>query len=172
MAKIKKVRVTTRGPKATRTETISVRLDPRLRYLVEIASRTQRRSLSSYVEWVVAESIKDVFPSESSEGSLEFHAEILWDINEPIRLVNLALKFPGLLNHDEQQIWAVLKRSGGFWEGTTHEVPWRHIVSRNNLKEEVLLRHWDDLCRVARGEADVEILPTPEPVEPPDGMPF
>ena len=41
------------GGKLSRSETVTVRLDPRLRYLAELAARLHRRTLSSYVEWEI-----------------------------------------------------------------------------------------------------------------------
>ena len=36
------------GGKLARSETVTVRLDPKLRYLAELAARIQRRSVSSF----------------------------------------------------------------------------------------------------------------------------
>ena len=41
------------GGKLSRSETVTVRLDPKLRYLAELAARLHRRTLSSYVEWAI-----------------------------------------------------------------------------------------------------------------------
>ena len=48
------------GSKLARSETVTVRLDPKLRYLAELAARKQRRSLSSYIEWAVEDSLSRV----------------------------------------------------------------------------------------------------------------
>ena len=45
------------GGKLARTETVTVRLDPKLRYLAELAARVHRRTLSSYIEWAIKESL-------------------------------------------------------------------------------------------------------------------
>ena len=39
------------GSKLNRTETVTIRLDPKLRYLTELAARKQRRTVSSFIEW-------------------------------------------------------------------------------------------------------------------------
>jgi hypothetical protein len=41
------------GGKLSRSETVTVRLDPKLRYLAELAARLHRRTLSSYIEWAI-----------------------------------------------------------------------------------------------------------------------
>jgi hypothetical protein len=44
-----------------RSITVGVRLDPRLHYLAVLAARKQRKSLSSFLEWVVTERLKGMY---------------------------------------------------------------------------------------------------------------
>jgi hypothetical protein len=46
------------GSKLFRTELVSVRIDPKLRFAVELAARKQRRTSSSFVEWAIEEAVK------------------------------------------------------------------------------------------------------------------
>lgn len=46
--------------KLNRSETVTVRLDPRLNYLTELAGRAQRRTKSSFIEWAIKEAIRDL----------------------------------------------------------------------------------------------------------------
>ncbi|MFT6222410.1 MAG: hypothetical protein ACJA1F_000245 [Paracoccaceae bacterium] len=46
------------GSKLGRTETVSIRLNPRLNYLWELAARSQRRTKSSYIEAMLADYIQ------------------------------------------------------------------------------------------------------------------
>lgn len=46
------------GGKLSRSEIVTVRLDPKLRFAVELAARKQRRTASSFIEWAVEEAIK------------------------------------------------------------------------------------------------------------------
>jgi len=48
------------GGKLNRSETVTIRLDPKLRYLTELAARQQRRTLSSFIEWAIDSALKDV----------------------------------------------------------------------------------------------------------------
>jgi hypothetical protein len=114
------------GAKLNRTETVTVRLDPKLSYLCELASRAQRRTKSSFVEWAVAEAIKNVelpevlefedFDVSRTVTVSEKSAE-LWEVDEADRLVALALIAPALLTHDEQLIWKLIKECGYLWRG-------------------------------------------------------
>ena len=52
----------TAGRKAgaeTKSEVVSIRLHPEVRFLAELAARKQRRSLSSFIEWAVQRGLED-----------------------------------------------------------------------------------------------------------------
>lgn len=80
------------GGNLSRTETVTVRLDPRLRYLAELTSRSQRRTLSSFIEWVVSNRI-DVEYTQLRE---------LWDVDADTRFKLLCTNRPDLLSFEEQ----------------------------------------------------------------------
>lgn len=94
-----------KNTKPQRKESMSIRIEPQLRYLIDIASRVQRRSLTNYVEWVLEESLKNV---KIGRLSLSHLALQLWDVNESERLIKLACVAPELLTYDEQLIFKVL----------------------------------------------------------------
>lgn len=98
------------GGKLSRSETVTVRLDPKVRYLAELAARAQRRTLSSFIEWAVetalsTQSLVDGGVTVAKVG------EQLWDVNELERFVKLASSFPHLLTSDELERWKQI-RSG------------------------------------------------------------
>ncbi|MBF0186193.1 MAG: hypothetical protein HQM06_17635 [Magnetococcales bacterium] len=103
------------GGKLSRSETVTVRLDPRLRYMAEMAARKQRRTLSSFIEWAVEESINRTIIYEGSgqdgDESKTFAevADKLWDVDEVERLARLAILHPDLLTYDEQKVWKIIK---------------------------------------------------------------
>ncbi len=105
------------GGKLARSETVTVRLDPKLRYLAELAARKQRRTLSSYIEWAIEDSLKSVVIHQGSgyngDDNLSVADEIkaLWDVDEAERFVKLAIRYPDLLTHQENEIWKLLQDS-------------------------------------------------------------
>jgi hypothetical protein len=103
------------GGKLARSETVTVRLDQRLRYLAELAARKQRRTLSSFIEWSVEEALKHLtlggFPGGPAGSSIEYEASTLWDIDEADRFVRLAVSHPELLTYDEQIVRKLLNDS-------------------------------------------------------------
>jgi len=132
------------GGKLTRSETVTVRLDPKLRYLAELAARQQRRTLSSYIEWAIEESLSSIIVkrTENWESSLADEAFELWDVDEADRFVKLALRYPELLTHEEQIRWKIIQeeeyfrdKDGGFF------------VS-------MIRSEWEKIIKYAAGEID------------------
>lgn len=104
-----------RKPKAAgpRTEVFAMRLDPKLKYLAEIAARKQRRSLANFVEWALDQalaSVKLVEPNDFDEHgrSVLDEAGKLWDLEPADRLINLAENYPDLLTYEEQILWKAI----------------------------------------------------------------
>jgi hypothetical protein len=97
-----------------KTEVVSIRLDPKLKYLAELCARKQRRTLSSYIEWAIERSLSEVMIDDDwqgiglsvAEAEKKYH---LWDVDEPDRLVQLATKYPELLTLDEQVLWKTVQ---------------------------------------------------------------
>lgn len=101
------------GGKMSRSETVTVRLDPKLRYLAELAARIHRRTLSSYIEWAVEQSLEKVDIHIAEHGgdedvTLKAESRLLWDVDESERFIKLARHYPELLNHEEQEQWKLL----------------------------------------------------------------
>lgn len=149
------------GAKLSRTETVTVRLDPKLRYLAELASRKQRRTLSSFIEWVIEDSLKREYIRHANnyEDAVTFFdaANLLWDVNEVDRLLLLAKNFPDLLNHDEQVLWKLLH------EVSTYNTDFKHSVRFYSPKDKeldvTLIRAcWQELKGVINGSVSEEAL--------------
>lgn len=147
----------------TRTVTVSVRLDPKLKYLADLAAREQRRALSSYIEWAVDQSLEKCelgyFP-DGSQKTLADEADYLWDIDEADRLVKLALRYPHLLTHEEQILWKLIRENGRLWRGSYKPTEWKWTVDESSIVWERLRADWPTFVAVASGEKDATSLPT------------
>lgn len=138
------------GGKLTRSETVTVRLDPKLRYLAELAARKQRRTLSSFIEWAIERSLDDI-TLRSDEGgytTLEVAAEDLWDVYEPDRFLILAQEYPELLTHEEQVRMKIIQEDEVF----------RDVEGRLMLS--VVRSGWEYLKKYAAGKIDYEEFKT------------
>lgn len=154
------------GGKLSRSETVTVRLDPQLRYLAELAARTHRRTLSSYIEWAIMEMLKDepIRPVwlkglEVSAHTIGSEAGYLWDVDEADRFAKLALRYPSLLTHEEQVLWKLIRENGFLWRGRTNNGEWSWETAEDDLVFERLREDWEKFTAVANGTADKSILP-------------
>ncbi len=154
------------GGNLNRSEVITVRLDPKLRYLAELAALKQRRTLSSYIEWAIQDSLNRVYLREGTgyngdEGTTFFdETDRLWDVDAPDRFAKLALHYPELLNYDEQKKWKLIRENGNLWKGRMIFGKWTWVVEEGDLIIERLRKYWDEFCAVAEGTMDSSVLPT------------
>jgi len=152
------------GGKLSRSETVTVRLDPKLRYLAGLAARKQRRTLSSYIEWVIEESLDRVCiegTNQNDNRSIAEEALTLWDVDESDRFVKLALNHPDLLAHDEQVLWKLIQENGYLW--CWHDDPseeWIWTAGHESIIFDRLRDHWQTFKAVAAGDKDKDDLPT------------
>lgn len=156
------------GGKLTRSETVTVRLEPKLRYLAEIAGRKHRRTLSSFIEWAIQAQLANVVlddgrDSNSAPTTVEDVANALWDVDEQDRFVKLALRYPDLLTHEEQVLWKLIKECGylwrGNWSGRGEFQEWKWSLTESDLILERLEKYWDTFLAIARGEKDRSEMP-------------
>lgn len=151
-------------PDLLRAETTSIRLDPRLRYLSELACRKQRRSLNSFIEFAIESTLNIVNVDEGgyNEAPITFGsiADELWDVDGPDRFAKLGLRYPELLNYDEQVLWKLIREMPGLWRGRYDKHDnWYWEVTKATLNFGRLREHWDLLRKIARKEAHKTDLP-------------
>jgi hypothetical protein len=154
------------GAKLARSQTVTVRLDPKLRYLAELGARKQRRTLSSFIEWAIEESLSHVHLDEGIGYSGDNNVSVadesisLWDVDEPDRFAKLALRHPHMLTHDEQIVWKLVRENGYLWKGSYIQGKWTWDIKETSLIFDRLRKYWAALNAVARGETDFSVLPT------------
>lgn len=149
------------GGKLTRSETVTVRLDPKRRYLADLAARKQRRTLSSYIEWAIEDSLQRTYLYTNDHTSLADESPDLWDVDEADRFAKLALRHPELLTHEEQVRWKLVKENGSLWRGYFggEHTTWTWDVNENKLIFEELRKHWSAFCEAAENGTGQARLP-------------
>jgi len=165
------------GSKLNRSETVTIRLDPKLRYLTELAARRQRRTVSSFIEWAIEKTLSLVILDEGTQGAsdLELASVVLWDPDEADRLAKLGLYYPDLLTYDEQVLWKLIQECEVLWlVDFNHRRGLPPQEKDAMLLYPVLRTHWEALKKVAAGEADISILPRrpEEPPKPPTSLAY
>jgi len=157
------------GGKLSRSETVTVRLDPKLRYLAELAAREHRRTLSSYIEWAIKASLDSEplrpagYTAEQADGiTIGSEAELLWDVDDADRFAKLGLRYAHLLTHEEQVRWELIRECGHLWRGKYpppgREFRWQ--VDEDSFCFDRLRDTWELFCAVADGNKPASDLPT------------
>lgn len=143
-----------------RSQIVSVRLDPRLRYLAEIAALKQRRTLSSFIEWAVEQALQNVVLREDGARmtTVADATDVLWDVDSADRFVRLAIHYPELLNHDQQRLWKLVRETDALWTRRSGPAS-RRAMSPDDLNLPRVRKNWDTLIRVASGELGIDALP-------------
>lgn len=151
------------GGKLSRSETVTVRLDPKLNYLCELAARAQRRTKSSFIEWAIDHALESVtIPGTSPANTIAEMIASLWDVEEADRLAMLAFQAPFLMTHDEQLIWKLIETNGLLWRGNYSDVndEWCWNPSARSLRWDKLREHYDTFKAVAEGREATDELPS------------
>lgn len=145
----------TGGAKTTRSETVTVRLDPRSRYMAELAARSQRRTLSSFIEWAVAEGFKSVVLDPRDGGppeTLKQAEEFLWDVHPGRRLALLQRGYPHLLTFEEQRLWKLCCDLIRIVRPALNVEPKR---AAEVVEDAFIAKHFEELEEIARADGDV-----------------
>jgi len=107
------------GGKLSRSEVVTVRFDPKVRYALDLAARAQRRTVSSLIEWAVDRALHEV-TTQAPNGQETKITDLLnqiWDVDESDRFLNLAITAPELLTFEEQKILKHMRGFSHLWDG-------------------------------------------------------
>ncbi len=158
------------GGRLTRSETVTVRLDPKLNYLCELAARAERRTKSSYIEAMLDQKISETpIAPRSNEETIGDLADKLWHVDICKRFLAMVQYAPQLMTIEEQELWTIIEDSAFFWS-IRHD--WQNrtndIVSADGdhyLLSAEVRRHWDIFLKIASGKLDKSALPPPTEVK-------
>jgi hypothetical protein len=143
-----------------------------LRYLAELAAWKQKRTLSSFIEQAIEESLGRVVLREAHGTTVADEAENLWDVDEPDRFVKLAVRYPDMLTYEEQVLWKLIRETAYLWRGSYNtQGEWNWSVAQSGLIFDRLRSLWGKLKQVASGESDKSSLPTVQKGSPSSATP-
>jgi len=130
------------GGELSRSETVTVRLDPKLYYAAKLAARKHRRTLSSFIEWVMEEYLKNYKYSPDSEVDALTSAASVWDVDEADRFAKQVFGLPDLSTHDEEVLWKRICETPELWKKTNRDgTP---EISLKNLNLKRLRKYWEN----------------------------
>jgi hypothetical protein len=99
----------TKNPVTKKTDALTLRLNPKIKYLIELCSRTDRTTITGVIENAVHMlASKRTADLRGSETSLLVAIDFCWSPDECERVVNLIFKLPSLLTHEESCIRSVI----------------------------------------------------------------
>jgi hypothetical protein len=141
-----------------------------LEYLARIAARIQRRTLSSYIEWAVAESLKLVeFSTDWNENpnedlteevtgaakevrSIANKAKFLCEGDDVDRFMNLALIYRNVLNEEERRLFRLINTDKSFMTKGKSVVIEGKLYPSYTYNRDAIRQRWEELKeRAAEG---------------------
>lgn len=96
------------------TVSVGIRIDPKIKFALDIMGRLQKRSLTAVIEWSISQAMANQM-TDFDGGSLAHTLDRIWSTDDAVRTVNLAIHMPEALTYDELRIWETIRSSGYFW---------------------------------------------------------
>lgn len=166
------------GGKLNRSEILQARLNPKLRFTVELMARLERRTVSSFIEGLIEKAAKDseikIIPRDQAHGSfilstnpprvrttVEKAVRQIWEPEEADRFVAFALYAPDLLSDYEEKLWTLIRTCEYFWQHFQIDVKnekgkvigkrWLPVTEYSGVISERLHKYWPLLNEIAAG---------------------
>jgi hypothetical protein len=136
---------------SARTEALAMRLNPATKYMADLASRQDRRSLTNFVEWAIGQALSKVkLTVNKKEISAADATDLLWDVDEVERLRKLMEHCPDLLRYKDQVLLSLIN---GF---STKDLPQIRFSNGGVLDWPLVKTCWDDLEALAENVPGAE----------------
>lgn len=136
------------GQGSRKTETLTLRLDPKIKIMIELISRIRRQSITGVVEAAIEQVAYDTEAPYYDDGRMNNHAlgtifSGVWSTDESEWFINMCYRFPTLLTYEEQRIWETIKSSAVFLHSATTSLStdW-DIEGVGALDRETIRKYW------------------------------
>lgn len=156
---------------ARKTETLTLRLDPKVKLMIELISRIRRQSITGVVEAAIEEIAFDldapfVSGGEAHPMSLGSAISEIWSTDESERFINLCRYLPSLITYEEQRLWETIKATKFFVvdPGTGDMSKFSEIPGIGQLDRQKIRRWWSDLLAHVDSHRESRTI---TPFEPP-----
>ncbi|MGE6687791.1 hypothetical protein ACQKFE_07335 [Stutzerimonas stutzeri] len=124
------------------TVAVGIRIDPKMKYALDMLARVQKRSLTAVIEWAIESAIAQK-AWRDPYYTFEYAIEAVWSTDEPTRFVRQAIHMPETLTYDELRVWETVKLTPEFWSN----IPTSAEVDQSWVKYEHIQAHWDALLK-------------------------
>ncbi|MBV4544684.1 hypothetical protein [Pseudomonas triticicola] len=136
---------------ARKTETLTLRLDPKVKMMIELISRIRRQSITGVVEAAIEGIAFDLDAPYFDDGethnySLGVIFSEIWSTDESELFINTCFRLPSLLTYEEQRLWETIKISPVFREkpSSTLVTDWK-IDGVGRLDKAMIRNFWSEL---------------------------
>lgn len=134
----------------SKSEIVSVRLTPKLRFALELHSRLRHRSMGQTIELALERLLDDT--SEGSfvvgqDGQLRNVFKDVWSVFPFVRLIRLAIQYPDLLTEEEEVIWEVVQSDHRLVTWASGAFPAERVEARFDI--DAVERYWDEVVASA-----------------------
>lgn len=129
-----------RGETAT-TVSVGIRIDPKIKFALDLMGRLQKRSLTAVIEWAISNAI-----AQQTAGTLDLPmskvVDEIWSTDEATRFINLCYNLPEALTFDELRVWETIKASAYFWKTFQDR---SYDTTKNMLEIDLVRSNWDTI---------------------------
>ncbi len=100
-----------------RTEIVTARLNPKIKYGLDLLARLHRRSIAQTVEWAIWLVIAGKNqPVANSLADIDVLLQALWSPSPSERLQRLAEQRPDLMTYEDELLWRAICRQPAYWQ--------------------------------------------------------
>jgi len=119
------------GKATSKGQNLTIRVSPRMKFELDLLSRSQHRSITAILEWLVAQAAvaeisweKLGLKPQSDAVAGQRLLDCLWDPDETKRLAKLAKHAPGLMSFEQELAWRLICNEPNYWiEGLFQSLP-------------------------------------------------
>ncbi len=135
------------GRFSARTEALAMRFDPQIKYMADLVSRQDRRSLTNFVEWAIDQALRQTqLTVDGGHMAASDAKEFLWDIDEAERLRKLLKHCPGLMRYHDQ---ILINEINQFTTAGSKPV---RFENNGEIDWVLVKNYWEDLNALAKGD--------------------
>jgi hypothetical protein len=138
---------------ARKTETLTLRLDPKIKFLIEMVARKKRQSITGVIESAIEEYAKgirvDAYLWDGDENkNIDQEVTLLrlcneiYSTDDSCRFGLLSYVAPHLMNHEEQRLKETVYASPVFWLDYPHT---DEDSLADDIDKDKLRYHWEEL---------------------------
>jgi len=136
---------------ARKTEALTLRLDPKVRFLIDLIARQKRQSITGVIEsaielYATNYRVKaDLWDEELEEDKTQ-HVSLykicneVYSTDDSFRFMMLYWVCPQLLSYEENRLCETIYASELFWDEYPHASD-----KKNDIDTDVLREHWEQL---------------------------